>query len=268
MAELRGKNTSIFGWLAGATGILIDKWRGNWRNHAIAAAVGVFLALVGAFDTLDASLGRRLIFWVSLLVAGSLCGGAIELATSRRPRFAENRYFTWLVLTLLITAPMSILSWSLSGAMFGPTAPSPLIVYAWAALVISGAMTGLIMLVTTPGLATEAGAENATTASIDFLQRLPSELKGAEIYAVSAEDHYLRIHSSKGSALILSRLSDAIRELNGIEGAQTHRSWWVARGAIKDVQRSRGKVQLTLKDETVAPVSRPNVKALRDSGWI
>jgi DNA-binding LytR/AlgR family response regulator len=91
---------------------------------------------------------------------------------------------------------------------------------------------------------------------------------GASIHAVSAEDHYLRLHTSKGSDLILMRLADAIMELEGLEGAQVHRSWWVARDAVKDVRRDGARVSLLLPDGGEAPVSRPNVKALRDAGWI
>jgi DNA-binding LytR/AlgR family response regulator len=102
---------------------------------------------------------------------------------------------------------------------------------------------------------------------VRFLDRVPDKLKGGAIYAVQAEDHYLRIRTSKGSDLILMRLSDAIAELEGIEGAQTHR-WWVAKDGIAEVKRAEGRVALSLKDGSEAPVSRPNVRALRESGWI
>ena len=103
---------------------------------------------------------------------------------------------------------------------------------------------------------------------IRFLDRLPEKLKGGTIYAVQAEDHYLRLHTSKGTDLILMRLADAIAELEGIEGAQTHRSWWVAKDAIAEVKRADGRVALALRGGAEAPVSRPNVKALRESGWL
>lgn len=63
------------------------------------------------------------------------------------------------------------------------------------------------------------------------------------------------------------RLSDAIGELEGIEGAQTHRSWWVAKDAVTKTSRGEGRGTLTLKDGTEAPVSRTYAKALRDEGW-
>src|SRR5439155_6984812 len=86
-----------------------------------------------------------------------------------------------------------------------------------------------------------------------FLERLPLKLRGAEVWAVEAEDHYLRLHTSKGQDLILMRLSDAIAELEGIEGAQVHRSWWVARDAIAEARRGDGRATLTLKDGAEAP---------------
>jgi DNA-binding LytR/AlgR family response regulator len=67
--------------------------------------------------------------------------------------------------------------------------------------------------------------------------------------------------------MILMRLNDAVAELDGIAGAQTHRSWWVARAAVLSATRSGGRVNLTLKNGITAPVSRPNVAPLRADGW-
>jgi DNA-binding LytR/AlgR family response regulator len=100
-----------------------------------------------------------------------------------------------------------------------------------------------------------------------FLDRLPPRLRGATLHAVQAEDHYLRLHTDRGSDLILMRLSDAVAELEGLEGAQTHRSWWVARDAVRDVKRNDGRAALTLEGGVVAPVSRRYARALREAGW-
>lgn len=101
-----------------------------------------------------------------------------------------------------------------------------------------------------------------------FRERLHLKYRHADIYALSAEDHYLRVRTSAGETLILMRLYDAIRELDGIEGSQTHRSWWVAKGGISDVVRGDGRVALKLKDKTIAPVSRGYSKALKQNGWV
>ncbi|WP_235559357.1 LytTR family DNA-binding domain-containing protein [Brevundimonas sp. Leaf168] len=84
---------------------------------------------------------------------------------------------------------------------------------------------------------------------------------------MQAEDHYLRIHTDRGSDLILMRLSDAVEELEGLEGAQTHRSWWVAREAVRAVERGDGRATLTLDGGLSAPVSRRYARMLRDAEW-
>jgi DNA-binding LytR/AlgR family response regulator len=126
-------------------------------------------------------------------------------------------------------------------------------------------MTALAFLVRRQPTQTHAGLPSAPPPK--FLARLPPQLAGAEIFAVEAEDHYLRLHTSLGQDLILMRLADAIVELEGVEGAQTHRSWWVARAAIATAERSDGRAMLTLKDGAEVPVSRGFAKQLRSAGW-
>ncbi|RAN37872.1 LytTR family DNA-binding domain-containing protein [Hyphomonas pacifica] len=97
-----------------------------------------------------------------------------------------------------------------------------------------------------------------------FLQRLPVRFRGANLWAISSEDHYLRVHTDRGEELILMRLADAIRELGEDNGLQTHRSWWVAKQGVADSRRENGKLYLVLKSGKKAPVSRtyqPNVRA-------
>ena len=99
------------------------------------------------------------------------------------------------------------------------------------------------------------------------IRQRSAKLRGAELYAVEAEDHYLRLHTSRGQDLILMRLSDAVAELEGIEGAQTHRSWWVAKTAVEGARRGDGRATLQVKSGIEAPVSRAYAKTLRAAGW-
>ena len=205
-------------------------------------------------------------FWSLLLQAGALCASAVGAVASRRPRIGESPGLRWLVTTLGVAAPMALLSWASARLIFAGGGPVGLLFFAWAALLISGVMTALVLALNAPGRATSGPV--AATTKVKLLERLPPPFRGAEIYAVSAEDHYLRVHTSIGATLILLRISDALTELEGIEGAQIHRSWWVARAAIVGSQRGGRKIILKLKGEIEAPVSRPNVKALQDSGWL
>ena len=116
----------------------------------------------------------------------------------------------------------------------------------------------------------EAGIEDAAAEDLPpvrFLERLPINLKGADLWAVQAEDHYVRVHSSKGSALILLRLADAAAELEGLEGARVHRSWWVARTAVEGADRRGAQTVLKLSGGVEAPVSRAQVAELKRAGW-
>ena len=99
-----------------------------------------------------------------------------------------------------------------------------------------------------------------------FMQRLPVKYRTADLWAVSSEDHYLRVHTSLGEELILMRLADAMRDLAGTDGLQTHRSWWVARDGVADTRREGGKLSLVLKSGKVAPVARTHASAVKQAG--
>ena len=108
----------------------------------------------------------------------------------------------------------------------------------------------------TPG----AGAPN-------FVNRMPQKLRGG-LLCVAAEDHYLRVHTTAGSALILYRMADAVSELAGVDGLQVHRSFWVAAGAVRGIERSGRRVSLKLSNGLVVPVSRTFLGRVRAAGWL
>jgi hypothetical protein len=240
------------------------------RALTIAVVAGLFLALAGAFGTAAAPLPQRLGYWVTTMVLTSLVGFAVVM-----PIFAvvARRPVTLLmILSLLLAVPVTVLVWFLS-ALFFPQHPSidlkglpQIFLYV---LLVSVIMTAINYLAADRARRAAAITHAAPPggAPPKFLERLPVKLRGGELYAVEAEDHYLRLHTSKGSDLILMRLADAVAELDGLEGAQTHRSWWVAKAAVADARRSDGRGTLTLKNGLEAPVSRSYAGALRDAGW-
>lgn len=257
------------GKLANMTASALAFLRTHWHTFAAAFAAGAFLAAVGAFGTGQAPLLTRFVYWVPMLLAGTLAGTLIALRTLRRPKIGENPFIVWAIVTVLVAPPATLLVWGYTILILG-VSPRSLAILFLDVMIVTGAAAALMMLINRPGPATRPAppTPSGAPAPVRFLERLPPKLKGAAIYAVEAEDHYLRIRTSKGSDLILMRMSDAIAELEGIEGAQTHRSWWVAKDAIAEVRREDRRVTLVLKDGAQAQVSRPNVAALRESGWI
>ena len=100
-----------------------------------------------------------------------------------------------------------------------------------------------------------------------FLQRLDPKL-GSDLVRLSMQDHYVEAHTSQGSQLILMRLADAIKELDGIDGLQVHRSHWVALSRVKGVQRAQGRLALVTSDDAEVPVSRSYRDAVKTAGLL
>ena len=238
------------------------------RNIGITVAAGVFLAAIGAMGSGQNPFPTRLLYWVPMMVGGALVADLMVKLVLRIPRVGTNLWIFGLVLALAITLPIAALVWAYTSLVFGrPLDLAYLPGYIGPVFTVAAAMTAIMILANQPGRVTHAPADGAAPHAIRFMERLPPKLRGAQIYAISAEDHYLRLHTSKGSDLILMRLADAIAELEGFEGAQTHRSWWVARDAVESARREGDRAVLVLKGGAEAPVSRPNVKPLKDAGW-
>ncbi|HEY4029581.1 MAG TPA: LytTR family DNA-binding domain-containing protein [Caulobacteraceae bacterium] len=247
---------------------------GLLRSVAIATIAGLFLAYAGAFGTVAAPLPQRLGYWVTTMVLASLIGAGIFLPVYLRGWLKARPLVGSLILALGMAVPVTVLVWFL-GPQFFPdymaTDPKILPGFFPPVLMVSVLMTAINHLVADQAERRKAPSAPATapgsSAQPKFFERLPVKLRGAELYAIEAEDHYLRLHTSRGSDLILMRLADAIGELDGLEGAQTHRSWWVARAAVADARRSDGRGVLVLKTGVEAPVSRSFAGALRQAGW-
>jgi len=97
--------------------------------------------------------------------------------------------------------------------------------------------------------------------------RLPHAIRGKLAY-LSMQDHYVEVHTDKGSTLVLMRLADAIREAGDITGLRIHRSHWVALDAVTGSRRKDGKLFLRLGESVMLPVSRSHADAVRKAGLI
>lgn len=238
----------------------------NGRGLAIAAVAGVFLALAGAFDTSRAPMQIRFAFWLTAMIGGGVIGGVVADVFRAYGWWEDKPLIQGVVMTPVMSLPLTVFIWLLTGQAFGnPMTPRTLLFSAPAVVLVSAVMVALNYATSRKPPVTHAAPTGA--APPRFLERLPLKLRGADVWAVEAEDHYLRLHTSRGQDLILMRLSDAVAELEGLEGAQTHRSWWVAKDAVTDARRGDGRATLTLKDGAQVPVSRAYAKALREAGW-
>jgi hypothetical protein len=236
------------------------------RVLGIATAIGVFVSLFGPFDR---GVPTWLLYSLANLVF-SWTGSTLGLFTVRAVdcRLDRGALVTGLVSGVAMAPLQGLIVWVVISFLNGrrlPVSELPALFWHTALICIASCFAATFVV---HRLRTTATAAPAAVAPVKFLERLPLKLRGADIWAVEAEDHYLRLHTSKGQDLILLRLADAIAELDGIEGAQVHRSWWVAREAITDAQKGDGRATLTLKDGAEVPVSRTYAGQLREKRWI
>ena len=100
--------------------------------------------------------------------------------------------------------------------------------------------------------------------NISVFQRRLSQPPNSILWAIMAEDHYIRVITSTGEEMILMRFSDALSEVVDIDGIQIHRSIWIARAGVKQIVRESGKLTLTLQNDQKVSASRGFTKAAHD----
>ncbi|GGZ23165.1 LytTR family DNA-binding domain-containing protein [Asticcacaulis endophyticus] len=241
------------------------------KTYGIAIGMALFLTAIAASGTEVFGLPARFLYWASLMVGGTFIAHGVSFVMDRIMPGRGSNLLRILIHLALIIVPITVMVWIANAALGSiPLHPKYLLYLVGPVAPICVAMTTLYCLANRTPMQSHAHAvsdEVASDAGV-FRQRLPFKFRHAEIYALSAEDHYLRVHTSVGQTLILMRLYDAIRELDGIEGSQTHRSWWVAKDAIDDVIKDNGRVTFRLKGEVSAPISRSFQKALKSDGWL
>lgn len=243
----------------------------------IMTVIGVVLALIGPFGSFEQPLAYRLISWLLFSYIGYAIYSPMGYFVGRlKVALDLPAIGLWLASVLFATIPMTALVWSigfLPRPVPWPTADQALTSYLYV-LVIGGGVTALFYALESREIASgqalpvqPVNPDPAPTGTPRFVDRLPPAI-GSDLIALEMEDHYVRAHTTLGSDLVLMRLRDAMAELDGIEGAQVHRSWWVARHAVEDVKREGRNMRLVLATGLEAPVSRTNVSVLKERGWI
>ena len=91
--------------------------------------------------------------------------------------------------------------------------------------------------------------------------RLPEEI-GRDVVYVHVSGHYVEVVTTGGTAVVLMRLSDVARALEG-QGMQTHRSYWAAYRHVVRLQSDGHRVVLHLTGGHRVPVSKSFRAAVR-----
>lgn len=99
-------------------------------------------------------------------------------------------------------------------------------------------------------------------------RRLPEAMQGAAVLRLSGSGHTVEVMTERGPETLRLRLSDAIDEMDPVEGYCTHRSHWVARAAVAGLERREGKLYLRLVNGERVPVTRTYAPKLEAAGVI
>ncbi|WP_066726936.1 LytTR family DNA-binding domain-containing protein [Sphingomonas pituitosa] len=252
---------------------------------AVLAALILVLAALGPFGSYATPIGPRLLHWALYLVTGYVffrpviaAGGALARQTGL-PRLvaiaaacAFGAFPTSMVIVFASAGP----AWHM--------VPGATLVSAYVQTLIIGATVTMVQLLAGRGAGPAEGSTAmplapAATAEEDapppgadapaapaLLDQLPPHLRGP-ILCLENEDHYVRVHTVHGNALLLMRMRDAVAQLEG-RGERVHRSWWVASDAVAGAVRQERNWKLRLFDGREVPVARANVQALRAAGWL
>jgi DNA-binding LytR/AlgR family response regulator len=256
------------------------------RGLVIGLVAALVLAMVGALGTDKAPFGPRMVYWLSVVLPGSLLGLLMDFAVDSWGRLRKHPWLKMLLVSVMVAVPHTFIVAVATALMFGfqTITPSALIWFGLVVLFVSMVLTA-INLTTAPAasplplqepLTPPVPAEPAMPAAVTadpptlpaaLIERLPPRLQSGRLLALEAEDHYLRVHTDLGSDLVLMRMVDAIALLADVPGARVHRSWWVARAAVVDTVRDGERLLLKLTGGLAAPVSRTARRELGEAGW-
>lgn len=254
MTDLTARPTSNHGWL-----------RRFAADVALWVAIGVVMAILGPFGSSERTLPERLIYWQICMVGGGFIGVAIDAPVRRR----VSHFWARLALVSTAMTPFVTLLVGLTNHYLGPmrltwgNVAEP----TFQVFVVCVAVMMFRQLMWAEKVTVVVAAEPEADPAEAFRQRLSAKRRAAALIAVEAEDHYLRVHTDAGDELITARFGDALSELAGVKGFQTHRSWWVAADAIDEVTWLRGRGEAKLKCGLKVPISRSNAGPLKAAGW-
>lgn len=247
------------------------------RWSVLPLLVGLVLAGLGPFGSYSAPFWRRLLLWIPVVwINWALAEATLRQALRHLPQRLPMRTLTVPLLASLLVSPLALAvvfgvaalvgeplgtsAWQIYWQVLLVTAAAAVPAYAWSVARSNRAAAALDQVV--DSMLAEAAREREA----GFERRWPARLQGRLLF-LEMEDHSLRIHTDRGSDVILCRMEDAAQEL-GARGLRVHRSYWVAAGAVAGARRDGQSWRLRLVDGREVPVGRTYRPAVKDAGWL
>lgn len=237
-------------------------------------ALAPVLAWMRPFGVDEQSFIVRMGYWSTLLVVWFALVAGARLALAERRGFEAPRPVRREVAAVLLAAvPMVVIAGAATHALTGWQATLPEVLEMYLQILVLGGtallLSRLLTLGPQPATAAPGPPPPAALAPPSpvvpalpaprlvppLVERLPPELRGP-LVCLQMEDHYVRVHTMRGSALLLMRLTDAIAGTQPVAGRQVHRSWWVSDQAVEAYERAGRVGVLLLSNGCRVPVSQ------------
>jgi LytTr DNA-binding domain len=258
------------------------------RMCAVALGAGALLGIIGPFGTFESmTTVTRFSFWIGGIAIGMIIHIPLYYAAALWGSQHRLPVWIWVSLSSVVAAvPMTFVINGIFATMLGVTNLDSLFQLYPFVLAISLPMQWVSYLTRdqvapTPPMAIVPDNALPVVASIPvavapsvaassapkLTARLPPRI-GKDIICLEMEDHYVRVHTALGDAMIHMRMADATLELDGIDGMLVHRSFWVARRAITGWNRDGKTLTLSLSNGKNIPVARDRQPLVRAAGWL
>lgn len=209
----------------------------------------VLTTVMGPFGTFDSmSLTDRAMFWTLAISASVVIGFSVrilarEMAEQVRPVVLDT--IAPVIFSVLFTPVLIGLLWLFLAPM---DARMPPVAGLFFLSFLIAACVGIMRRV----FGFEIDEQPPEPPRL--LQRI-EDYAGAELMRMTVDDHYVELFFDDGTThRLLMRFSDAVAELDGVDGFCIHRSHWVARAAIHRAFRDKGKVMVELRCGAHLPV--------------
>jgi hypothetical protein len=252
-----------------------ERWARLFRGTTVA---GLLFGVVGPYGSFIANPTTRLFYWTMLFWAGTLILWPAVVAGLRfgaRPGFPP--WFAGAVAVLIASVPLAPVA-AAGCYLFWPVHASGIRPLEWYVQTIVIALPAVAVALwfetgrpQLPQMASGFGfapvREPPRIAAPTRGPAFPLHLIDAAL-CLQMEDHHVRVHTVGRSYLHLTPLRQVAEELGSERGLQVHRSWWVARVAVRDWEEDGRSLVLILTNGLRVPVARNRIAVLREAGWL
>lgn len=225
----------------------------SWEKKAlvffVALAVLTFLGPFGSYESMD--FPTRFVYWSALMIGVGFFMHVSMTTALSTPYLGKLPQFVRIgVGSVVAGLPGAAVVIFVNEVFWPVTITLTRIGSIWMQVALVGYVIGVVEYMQW-GPTKNVEEKPKTT---DFHKRLSASEK-AEIISFSMQDHYVAVTTSEGSEMVLIRMSDAIKEVSAIAGARIHRSHWIAKSHLHNIEKDKARHLAVLSDGRKLPIS-------------